>query len=311
MRKTYGILLLLAFCLPALAQHAGPFSLSSTTGPNSCATLQIDFAHTSTVRIDVSGTFSATLTPQTIQAGQTARPIQVYPANSTTAQATITAVGGYVTAPPGVAGADTFQVCVTTWVSGTATVYLTPSTGTAGFSSGGGGGGSGTVTSVATGAGLTGGPITTSGTISTAAGVPLYASVTMTAAQINLTAGVPVTIVPAQGSGTVIVPLSVTYGYHYGSAPFTIPSPIAPNFDLFWGDGSSVAVGTAIGTGAGLLDQTADTILISGLTSTTGIVSASPALTNTAIVFADPGGATTGGTGSTVTVNVIYSVITP
>jgi hypothetical protein len=164
------LLSLFCLCLPALAQRAGPFSLNAvgTSGVSSCATISVNFQSNSTVYIDVSGTFSATLQPAIVRAAPgTARNVQVTPVNSTTQQSTITTGGGYWAT---VTGADTFQACVSSYASGTAVVYLTVSNGSA--RSPGTGGSGGGVTSVAqtvpSWLTVTGSPVTTSGTLAIA-----------------------------------------------------------------------------------------------------------------------------------------------
>jgi len=210
-----AVVLCCAFTATGFAQGQGPQGPFTLNALNACATIAIDPKLTSGVYINVSGTWSATLQPQVYVSGQAAVNTQVTPAGSTTYQSTITANGGY-NAPA--AGPDHFQVCVTAYTSGAASVYLSPTTGVASNTLGGGTGGSGlagvttasgtglsggcsgtgstctlslllgcsanqtvqyngsawacasvgsgTVTSVAAGAGLTGGPITTSGTLS-------------------------------------------------------------------------------------------------------------------------------------------------
>jgi hypothetical protein len=82
-------------------------------------------SNNSTVGIIVSGTWSGTLTPNLqISAASSAPTVakKVVPVDSTTAQATITANGGY---RADVAGFTQFNVCSTgTWTSGTATITM-------------------------------------------------------------------------------------------------------------------------------------------------------------------------------------------
>lgn len=122
-----GLVLLLS--ASAFAQRFGPFTINSTTGNNSCATVSLAVDRTATVGISVGPTtFSATLTPKVSIGGQGAFAVQVTPSNSTTPQSTITANGIY-NAPA--AGYEFFQLCASSYASGTATVYLTVSTGIA------------------------------------------------------------------------------------------------------------------------------------------------------------------------------------
>lgn len=143
MKATAVVCLLVLFAFPAFAQRAGPFIINSSTSP--CATIGIASDRSSTVTIDVSGTFSATLQPSVAMAGQAAHNVQVTPTTSQTPQSTITAAGGFQALQ--ISGWELFQVCVTSYVSGTATIYLSISTGTVGQLGGGGSGGGDTITS--------------------------------------------------------------------------------------------------------------------------------------------------------------------
>lgn len=116
---------LLAFCFalgpPIFAQsRSGPFTINSSSSP--CASINV--LGQATVGIQVTGTFSATLQPEVSVQGQKPQNTQVTPSTSSTAQATITAAGTYVS---GVGGYDTFLVCVSSYASGTATIYLNAS----------------------------------------------------------------------------------------------------------------------------------------------------------------------------------------
>lgn len=159
-KRLLSLILLFVWTLPALAQRVGPININSTSPPNNCATVSVNPSSSSTVYIDVDGTFSATLQAQVQRSGGTAKNVQVTPTSSSTPQATITASGAFWA---GAAGVDTFQVCATAYTSGTAVVSLTVSNGVA--SGGAAGGGGGTVSSITAGSGLTGGTITSSGTI--------------------------------------------------------------------------------------------------------------------------------------------------
>ena len=77
---------------------------------------------------------------------------------------------------------------------------------------GGNGGGSGTVTTVATGTGLTGGPITTSGTIS-------IANTGVTAASYGGAATVSTFTVNAQGQITAASNTAITVSYTHLTLP--------------------------------------------------------------------------------------------
>src|ERR1017187_6851461 len=118
LRPRLLLLFLLASCLPAISQRAGPFTL---TAANQCAQIGVSSDRSSTVAVSVSGTWSATLQPEIAISGQAAVNTQVTPSTSTTAQSTITGNGIFTAA---VAGVDLFEVCVTSYTSGTATIYL-------------------------------------------------------------------------------------------------------------------------------------------------------------------------------------------
>jgi hypothetical protein len=133
------------FLLPTLLSpllfaqsKAGPFTMTSTSSP--CATITVSAQ--STVGIQVTGTFSLTLTPEVSIQGQAPQDAQVTPSTSSTAQSTITTAGAYRASG---AGYDTFLLCPTAYTSGTATVWLNASPATGAGLVGGGGG---TVTAV-------------------------------------------------------------------------------------------------------------------------------------------------------------------
>lgn len=113
----YLCLFLAALSPPLFAQStAGPFTINSSTSP--CATISTQ--NKATVGISVTGTFSMTLQPEVAIRGN-AQNTQVTPANSSTPQATITSANNY---SAGVGGYDTFSLCVTSYVSGSATIVL-------------------------------------------------------------------------------------------------------------------------------------------------------------------------------------------
>lgn len=95
----------------------------SVTATAQCGAIRA--SNNSTVGIIVSGTWSGTLTPNVQISTAASAPTvakKVVPVDSTTAQATITANGGY---RADVAGFTQFNVCSTgTWTSGTAVVTL-------------------------------------------------------------------------------------------------------------------------------------------------------------------------------------------
>lgn len=131
-----------AVSVPSLAQRSGPFNL---TANSQCATIHVSSSASSTVAISVTGTWSATLQPEVVINGQAAANAQVSPSTAVgTPQSTITQNGVYQAS---IAGMDLFEVCTTSYASGTAVVYLNISTGSS-SKGGGGSSGSGTVTGV-------------------------------------------------------------------------------------------------------------------------------------------------------------------
>ena len=146
MKKALWAVLLLC-CGLAQGQKSGPFNLNTqgTSGSASCAVISLNPATSSTVVINVSGTFSLTLQPAVQVQGQAVANVLVTPSTSTTAQSTITAAGAYYA---NVGPVNNFQVCVSAYTSGTAVVYLNAGSGVnASILGGGGGGGGGGVTS--------------------------------------------------------------------------------------------------------------------------------------------------------------------
>lgn len=141
-RFLLSLLFAIALGPPLFSQSkAGPFTINASTSP--CATIAVP--QQSTVGISVTGTFSATLQPKVAMTGRDGstagapQNTQVTPTTSSTAQSTITTAGMYKSA---VGGFDTFLVCVSSYASGTATIYLNTTTAVnAGLLGGGGGGG--------------------------------------------------------------------------------------------------------------------------------------------------------------------------
>lgn len=230
--------LLLAFAFATVFVRGQTVSKTfqiTSTSTVSCPA--IDVGGNATVGIDVSGTFSATLQPQVIiGGGNTPRNTGVTPYGSTTSQATITAAGGYHTTD--IPGATYFVMCASAYVSGTATVVLTITPASA--KGGGGGGGAGTVTNLATGPGLTGGPITSTGTIALATPVAVA------------NGGTGVTT--AQGNGTKV---QLSTG--------TTTTNDCAKFDA---NGNTVDNGSACPTGGGVIGQVKGESTTGGATST-------------------------------------------
>lgn len=115
---TKKLLLLVVLCGLLSAQSVGPISITSAQ----CAPIGTD--QMATVYVQVTGTWTGTLTPKASIKGQTPFAINVTPAASSTPQASITANGGYYAR---VAGYNYFQVCGNTVATGTAKVYLNAS----------------------------------------------------------------------------------------------------------------------------------------------------------------------------------------
>jgi len=120
LRRFLFTLFAVAFAFPAFGQStAKTFTLKAA---NACAPVSVSTY--ASVGIQVTGTFSATLQPEVSIGGQSPQNTQVTPTTSSTAQATITTAGTYVAA---VGGMDTFLLCVSSYVSGSAVVWLNPS----------------------------------------------------------------------------------------------------------------------------------------------------------------------------------------
>lgn len=126
----------------------------------SCVTLNIN-SSSGGVTVDLDGTFSGTLTFEaSANGGVKFRTLSVTPTNSSTTVTTATAVGSW---QANIAGYTQLRIRFSTYSSGTAVATINASLASA--RSGGGGGGTG-VTEVDTTGPLTGGPITTTGTLS-------------------------------------------------------------------------------------------------------------------------------------------------
>lgn len=152
MTKRWPILVVIVCCfaLPAFAQRAGPFNITATSPASAaCAPITVSANSSGSVKIVVSGTWSATLQPQEVVAGQSPVNINVTPSGSLTPQGTITANDVYTVLSKDVAGADSIQVCATAYTSGTAVVNLNASTASAGLGGGGSGSSFGPVTGTA------------------------------------------------------------------------------------------------------------------------------------------------------------------
>ena len=141
MRILRWLLITMALAVGAWGQTQPVTQLVAATGV--CVSIRAQ--NNSTVGIIVSGTWSGTFTPNmqisTVASAPTVAK-KVVPVDSTTAQATVTANGGY---RADVSGFALFNFCSTgTWTSGTATVTLnvTPQAAASTVASGGAPGGS-------------------------------------------------------------------------------------------------------------------------------------------------------------------------
>lgn len=117
--KRISILLLLLFAAAVAEAQNQP---GTTLGANNqCAT--INTTGLGAVGITVAGTFSGTLTPQVIIAGQTAANTKITLVTDASKAATVTSTGTYVKS---VGGYDQFQMCFTAYSSGSAIIYYKP-----------------------------------------------------------------------------------------------------------------------------------------------------------------------------------------
>jgi hypothetical protein len=134
--------------LGGLAQSTsnGTAVRASLGAANATATVSTP-SGTSACGIGVTGTFSGTITFK-VSDGLQWSAVNVYPANSTTAQTTTTTTGSF---NANVAGFGAFEAVMTSYSSGTAIVNISCSTAVAHTQGGGSGGGGGGVTSVSAG----------------------------------------------------------------------------------------------------------------------------------------------------------------
>jgi len=161
----------LLFFIGSLAYGQNYVTGSLTASGSTCATagaciqLPLPNQNLGGVTITLSGTWSATNQFEATGDGTNFSAINALPSNSTTAVTSATGNGLW---QANVAGYVAIRVRVSAYTSGTVVVTIQGSTASARLNGGGGGGGSGTVTNVATSSPLSGGPITTTGTIACA-----------------------------------------------------------------------------------------------------------------------------------------------
>jgi hypothetical protein len=161
-----GILLVFGCAIGLTAQNVPPSRtstavLSTTVCPGAgCVVLQA--AGWGTTSVQVTGTWVGTLSFEGSLDGVNYVALSAQPSSSSTS-VTTTAANGVWTVTT--AGYGQVRVRFSAFTSGTAAVSLIAVTAKAGPAGGGGGGGGGGVTNIATTSPITGGPITTTGTI--------------------------------------------------------------------------------------------------------------------------------------------------
>lgn len=161
------------FCALLLVPLIAQGQTITTTVCPGVGCINFNTAGQGTIGIQITGTWVGTITFQGTVDNTNYVTISVTPSSSSTTVTTATANGVWTTA---VAGLTQVRIVFTAWTSGTATIIGRTTVTTKGATgAGGGGGGSGTVSSVdvaAPSALLTssGGPVTTSGTITLALG---------------------------------------------------------------------------------------------------------------------------------------------
>lgn len=258
MKKLFLFLLFFALTDFASAQGSlvtGTIQSSASTcqtqgGSTACVFLQV-VPQTNSADITVAGTYSGTLQFEVSgDGGATWIGVLAYPPNSTSGVTSTTGTGTWTAS---MAGHTWVRVRASALASGVASITLNPSQAvTASVSSGSGG--SGTVTSVNSGTGLTGGPITTSGTLSCATPsastigcVESYAAVTNQWINAISTAGVPSSSQPScenlSDSGTGCNATIANYSY----AQYLDPTKYIYFYDDFmWGAGASATTSTVL-----------------------------------------------------------------
>jgi hypothetical protein len=308
---TKRILLAIALCFSsvlAIAQGQGP--QQATIGTlNACATIAVDPRQTASVDILVTGTWSGTLTPKVGVNGNTPTGTAVYPQGSTTSQNTITANGDFTAVQ--IAGHDLFEVCFTSYSSGSAVITLTPSVAVAAntLGGGGGGGGSGTVTSVTfTGDGIVdsntpSSAVTSSGTVTATANTqtpnyvlagpatgsthlaPTFRGLVTT----DLPTSIPFANLAALSANTVLGALTATT-----PSGLALPSCSGATNALIWTSGTGFGCNT-ITSGSGTVNSGTQYQMGYYATSTTAISGSSNIVTDSSGDLIVAGGVTTGG----------------
>jgi len=143
-------------------------------------------------------------------------------------------------------------------------------------------------------------------TLTIAAGANLVnnattAQISLTLAQLQGNYTTPVTLVPAQGAGTLVVIESIVFDLKYGSANFAGGGAVAAYYGTASGPLASATIAATFFT----------TFTASQIIEVLGAlaVSASTTVLNTAVVLTNPTATFTSGTGATGIVNVKYHVV--
>jgi hypothetical protein len=170
--------------------------------------------------------------------------------------------------------------------------------------------GAGTVTSITAGTGLSGGTITTSGTIAVLN--PVYTvTVNLTPAQVNTVTTTPVTLIAAQGAGTIIVPIWAVWKYTF------VTTPYRANRMLYLDEGGSTiatcisAINDAMAgnTGSGISITSFSPYLASASVST--VIGTPKYVTNTDLKLKADLSPSAAGADGLITVTIGYQIITP
>ncbi len=200
MKKLVQVILLIIL-FPCLASA----QISTTTCPGA-GCIDFNVGGNGSVGIQITGTWSGTITFQASVNNTTFTAINVIPATSPTAVSTTTGNGLWSAS---IGGLSTVRAVFTSYVSGSANVAFRTAQAKAGS---GGTGGGGSVTSIATTSPVTGGTITTTGTIAcptcgvTGTGLNQFASTTSAQLAGVLSDKTGTGLVVFQTSPTIITP---------------------------------------------------------------------------------------------------------
>ena len=234
--KPLGALAVLVLAAASASAQTRPetFTVTATTSP--CPTIRA--SNNSVVGIVTTGTWSGTFSPTVkIYGATTGIAKKVTPLDGS-AQTTITTNGGFTSA---IGGFTEFDLCPTSWVSGTATVqlYATPAVNVGLLNNGA----TGTISGVTAGSGLTGGGTSGSVTVSLAstlcANGPVFGNTTASLVgecqEIDVGSNSTVTgtgldgkiNAVCMGSYTVpgVVPIINAKGYPAGSTVLSLTNP--------------------------------------------------------------------------------------